>query len=131
MAASGKTSNYDFPYPLSNDVVDVSGDIQLLATKLDSSIDEIIQDAVGLMVNFNTENGIAVTYDDTTGKINFDLDINYTKDNVAPMIAHDDHIGVIAVYDSGLNKLTLEVTGGNGGSGSSNASLSDMWWLGV
>jgi hypothetical protein len=34
---------------------------------------EGIQDAVGGMVIGNTENGIAVTYDDATGKLNFDV----------------------------------------------------------
>jgi hypothetical protein len=34
---------------------------------------EAIQDIVGSMVETNTENGIAVTYDDATGKLNFDV----------------------------------------------------------
>ena len=34
---------------------------------------EYIQDTVGAMVNSNTESGIAVTYDDTNGKLNFDV----------------------------------------------------------
>jgi hypothetical protein len=133
MAASGKSLKYLFPYPLSGDVVDVSGDIQLLATRLDTTLDEIIQDVTGLMISTgNTETGISVTYDDATAKLNFALDDNYLKDTTAPVIAHDDHIGVTATYDAVLNKTILEVTGGGGGSGgSSNASLSDMWWLGV
>jgi hypothetical protein len=131
MAASGKTPLYQFPFPLSTDVVDVSGDIQLLANRLDVSINEIIEDVVGLMVQFNTEDGINVSYDDAAGKLNFSLDDNYLKDTVAPIVAHDDHIGMVAVYDSNQNKVFFEVTGGSGGNGSSNASLSDMWWLGV
>jgi hypothetical protein len=132
MAASGRSPIYDLPFPLSGDVVDVSGDIQLLALKLDTSIDEIIQDAVGLMVTANTEDGIDVTYNDTTGKLNFVLNENYTKDLVAPIVAHDDHIGLTAVYNTITNKVTFEVVGGGGGGGgSSNASLSDMWWLGI
>ena len=132
MAASGRSPIYDLPFPLSGDVVDVSGDIQLLALKLDTSIDEIIQDTIGLMVTANTENGIDVTYNDTTGKLNFVLNENYTKDLVAPIVAHDDHIGLTAVYNTTTNKVTFEVVGGGGGEGgSSNASLSDMWWLGI
>lgn len=132
MAASGRSPLYDFPYPLSGDVVDVSGDIQLLALKLDTSVNEIIQDVVGLMVTVNTENGVDVTYDDTTGKLNFVLNENYTKDLVAPIVAHDDHIGLTAIYNTTTNKVTFEVVGGGGGGGgSSNASLSDMWWLGI
>lgn len=132
MAASGRTPLYDLPFPLSGDVVDVSGDIQLLALQLDTSIDEIIEDTVGLMVTANTENGVDVTYNDTTGKLNFILNENYTKDLVAPIVAHNDHIGLTAVYNTITNKVTFEVVGGGGsGGGSSNASLSDMWWLGV
>jgi hypothetical protein len=132
MAASGRSPNYDFPYPLSGDVVDVSGDIQLLALNLDTSINEIIQDVVGLMVSSNTENGVDVTYNDSTGKLNFILNENYTKDLIAPIVAHDDHIGLVAAYNTSTNKVTLEVVGGGGtGGGTSNASLSDMWWLGV
>jgi hypothetical protein len=127
MAASGRTPLYDLPFPLSGDVVDVSGDIQLLALKLDTSLDEIIEDTVGFMVTSNIENGVDVTYNDTTGKLNFVLNENYTKDLVAPIVAHDDHIGVTAVYNTITNnRLSLEVTGGgSGGGGTSNASLSD------
>lgn len=132
MAASGQSTKYLFPYPLSGDVVDVSGDIQLLALKLDTTLDEIIQDVTGLMISSNTETGIAVTYDDALGKLNFILDANYLKDTTAPVIAHEDHIGLTAVYDSVLNKTTLEVTAtGTGSGGTSNASITDMWWLGV
>lgn len=35
-------------------------------------IDEYVQDVVGAMVTGNTETGITVTYDDSTGKLNFD-----------------------------------------------------------
>lgn len=133
MAASGRSPKYQLPYPLSGDVVDVSGDIQLLSLKLDTTLDEVIQDVTGLMISSNTEAGISVTYDDTTGKLNFALDDNYLKDTTAPVIAHEDHIGINATYDAVQNKTILEVTGGGGGSGggSSNASMTDMWWLGV
>lgn len=132
MAASGRSPKYQLPYPLSGDVVDVSGDIQLLSLKLDTTLDEVIQDVTGLMISSNIENGISITYDDTTGKLNFSLDDNYLKDTTAPVIAHEDHIGINATYDAVQNKTILEVTGGGGGSGgTSNASISDMWWLGI
>lgn len=132
MAASGRSPLYDLPYPLAGDVVDVSGDIQLLSLKLDTTLDEIIQDVTGLMVTSNTETGISVTYDDLTGKLNYALDTNYVKDTVAPIVAHEDHIGMTAVYDNVNNKVTFEVTGGGGGGGgASNASLTDIWWLGA
>jgi hypothetical protein len=39
--------------------------------------DEMAQDAVGAMVTGNTETGIAVTYDDAAGKLNFDASHNH------------------------------------------------------
>ena len=36
-------------------------------------VDEAVQDIVGSMIVGNTENGISVSYDDLTGKINFDV----------------------------------------------------------
>jgi hypothetical protein len=131
MAASGRTPNYLLPFPLSADVVDVSGDIQLLALRLDDALQEIIEDVTGLMVSGNTENGVDVTYDDLSGKLNFSLNANYTKDLVSPILAHNDHIGITAIYDNTENKIILESAGGGGGGGTNNASLSDMWWLGV
>lgn len=37
------------------------------------SVQEKVEDIVGAMVSSNTESGIAVTYDDATGKLNFDV----------------------------------------------------------
>ena len=42
-------------------------------TQFTSTDTESTQDIVGTMVTTNTENGIAVTYDDSTGKLNFDV----------------------------------------------------------
>jgi len=42
-------------------------------TQFTSTDTESTQDIVGTMVSTNTENGIAVTYDDSTGKLNFDV----------------------------------------------------------
>ena len=132
MAASGRTNIYSLPFPLSGDVVDVSGDIELLSTTLDSNIDGIIQDVVGTMVSSNIETGIDVSYDNLDGTLNFILNTNYIQDTAAGILTHNDHIGVSATYNTTNNRLSLEVTGGGGGGGgSSNASLSDMWWLGV
>jgi hypothetical protein len=132
MAATGTTAKYDFPFPESGNPVDVSGDIQLLATALDSDIDGIIQNIVGIMVSGNTETGIDVTYNNSAKTLNFILNTNYVQDTASAILTHNDHIGVIATYNNTNNRLALEVTGGGGGgSGSSNASLSDMWWLGI
>ena len=67
------TTNHSFPFPEPADVVDVTGDIQALAESIDSSLSEIVQDVVGAMVTSNTETGIAVTYNDSTGKLNFNV----------------------------------------------------------
>ena len=49
----------------STDFIVTSGDVALNV--------ERVQDIVGGMVSSNTESGIAVTYDDTTGKLDFDV----------------------------------------------------------
>jgi hypothetical protein len=62
-----------------------TSDLQSLANAVDQlalgNTDEEIQDVIGAMVTGNTETGIAVTYDDPTGKLNFDAqtagDIRY------------------------------------------------------
>ena len=73
------TNNYGFPYPQDTDPVDFAGDIQSLAEDIDNNLGEIIADTVGDMVNENTENGISVTYDDTSNILNFDVqDFNIT-----------------------------------------------------
>jgi hypothetical protein len=132
MAARLRTSKYNFPFPASDDLVDVSGDLQLLATSLDTNIDEIIQDVVGLMVSSNTETGLSVTYDDTTGKMNLVLDNNYIQDISSQTLVHNNHSpNVVATYNNVTNQVSLTVTGGGGSGGSNNASLSDMWWFGV
>ena len=38
--------------------------------------DEQVQDIIGLMVTDNTETNIVVTYDDTGGKLNFEVDLS-------------------------------------------------------
>lgn len=62
---------------------DGSGNITITTAVADDShqhtsstlpnLTEDVQDIVGGMVSGNTENGIAVTYDDATGKLNFDV----------------------------------------------------------
>jgi hypothetical protein len=53
--------------------LDVVGNIKASGTVTGSNTtDEYLQDTVGAMVTGNTETGIAVTYDDAGGKLNFD-----------------------------------------------------------
>jgi hypothetical protein len=57
-------------------------DIAIPSTQI-TDFTEAVQDVAGGMVSTNTENGIAVTYDDNTGKLNFDVadfDITLTGD---------------------------------------------------
>jgi len=131
MAALGRTQNYNLPYPLDTDVVDVSGDIGLLADAVDEKLNGIVIDVVSLMVNSNTETGISVTFDEPNSNFDFILDTNYVKDNVATMFDHEDHVGINAVYDTINRQINLEVTGGGSGGGVGSASLTTSWWLGV
>lgn len=65
--------------------------------------EEDVQDIVGAMVSGNTETGIAVTYDDSGGKINFD--------------ATHDHTGTYALVASGvMNGNAHDHLGGDGAS---------------
>lgn len=131
MAATGRTLNYLLPYPVSTDVVDVSGDIELLAEAVDERLDGIVVDVVGMMVQDNTETGISVIFDEPDSKLDFILDLNFVKDNVATMFDHEDHIGINAVYDTVNRQINLEVTSGGSGGGTNSASLTASWWLGV
>ena len=136
MAASQETEKYDFPFPAPTDLVDVAGDLRLLATSIDANIDEIIQDVVSVMISGDPEvSGIDATYNDTTGKVNLSLNVNYIQDEVAKIFTHTAHSNITATYaDDGTygNRMTLTVTGGgNSSSSSGGSSLTDAWWLGV
>jgi hypothetical protein len=78
--ASGSTNNYSFPYPLSTDNVNVSGDIQQLAVKIDVDLKEIIEDTSGGQWSGGSfTNGVlAPTYNDSTGKFSMSLVQNLT-----------------------------------------------------
>jgi hypothetical protein len=102
MAASGKSSNYEFPYPLSSDVVDVAGDLELLAKKIDTSLGEVVQDTIGGMVSSNTENGISVTYNDELGKLDFDVTaIPSQTGNTGKYLTTDGSVASWAEIDAG------------------------------
>jgi hypothetical protein len=63
---------------------------------------EAVEDVVGAMVQDNTELGIAVTYNDTTGKLNFDV-----NDFSVSLIG--DVIGTAVVTNLGSIAITTEV----------------------
>jgi hypothetical protein len=132
MAATGRTLLYQLPYPEDTNPVDVSGDIALLAEAVDDKLSGIVVDVVGLMVtDNNVETGINVIFDEPNSNIDFILDLNYIKNNVATMFDHEDHIGINAVYDTVNKQINLEVTGGGSGGGTGTSSLTTSWWLGV
>jgi hypothetical protein len=134
MAATDLTDKYDFPFPKPIDIVDVAGDIKLLAISIDEKIDEIIQDVVSVMISGDpAESGISAVYDEVTGKVNLGLNVNYIQDEVSNLFTHNAHSNITATYaDDGTygNRITLTVTGGTGSS-SGGSSLTDAWWLGV
>lgn len=51
MAASGLTPNYDIPYPLSTDPVSVSGDMTLIAERVDELFNTVPQAIVDAAIN--------------------------------------------------------------------------------
>jgi len=80
--------------------------------------DERIQDVVGGMVSGNTEStGLAVTYDDPTGKLNFEITTanlpgftEAAQDSVSSLFTHAGHTNVTATYDDAANQINLSVT---------------------
>lgn len=82
-----------------------------------SDTDERIQDVVGGMVSGNTEStGLSVTYDDPTGKLNFEITTadlpgftEAVQDSAAGLLAHSGHTNVVATYDDTTNKVNLSV----------------------
>ena len=73
--ATGITTNYFLPYPLSTDPVRVAGDIEQLATRIDNILNEEIEDSAALMWTGGTfSNGLNTpTYNDSTGKMSMSL----------------------------------------------------------
>ena len=99
--------------------------IQGLLTKSDighahSSTDvtdfvEGVQDVVGGMVSGNTESsGLSVTYDDPTGKLNFEITTanlpqftENVQDSAATLFTHTNHSNVTATYDDANNQIVF------------------------
>lgn len=73
--ASGSTGNYSIPYPIPTDPVNVTGDIEALATRIDFILEEEIEDTAAAMWTGGTfSNGIVTpTYNDSTGKMSMTL----------------------------------------------------------
>jgi hypothetical protein len=100
---------------------------------------EAVQDTVGAMVTGNTENGISVTYSDTAGKLNFDVNdpvitisgeasgsatmtnlgntnISVTlqheaiQDAVGEMLSGNTETGISVTYDDANNEIDFALT---------------------
>ncbi len=112
---------------------------------------EVVQDIVGAMVSSNSESGIAVTYDDAKGKLNFNVadptitlvgDLtgsakmtNLGNVSISAQVKSDSH-NHSALYErnaitygwTGLQYMDQSGTGGTGANGSTPQNPSDGWW---
>ena len=78
---------------------------------------EEIQDVVGAMVSTNTESGIAVTYDDTNGKLNFDVsDPTITLTGAVTGSATMTNLGNVTIATTATADPTLTINGDASGS---------------
>jgi hypothetical protein len=80
-----------------------------------TNVAEDIQDLVGAMVSSNTEEGIAVTYDDATGKINFNVgDFTLTLDGDVSGSGTVTNLGnatiTTTVADNSHNHVSTNIT---------------------
>lgn len=83
---------------------DAAGGGQIPASSI-SDITETTQDIVGTMVTTNTESGINVTYDDATGKLNFNVN--------DPVITIDGDVsGSATMTDLGNTTITVAIPSG-------------------
>jgi hypothetical protein len=76
---------------------------------------EEVEDIVGNMVSSNTESGISVTYDDTGGKLNFNvtgqqLTTEEVQDIVGGMVSGNTETNISVTYDDTSGKLNFVST---------------------
>jgi hypothetical protein len=104
-----------------NVTVTRDSDTQLTITATDTNTQlstEQVQDIVGAMVDGGTETNIAVTYDDTGGKLNFvstDTNTQLTQEQVEDFVAGVITAGsnITKTYDDAAGTLTLAATDTN------------------
>lgn len=107
-----------------NEIADIMSNVIVGGDNLDAIYDqsnhdiilsvptEVIQDIIGGMVTGNTETGIVVTYDDSTGKINFDVTGGtqpYAHPSVDGLSSEIDGIHDVGVDLNGLKLFTYSV----------------------
>ena len=74
---------------------------------------EEIQDIIGGMVSGNSESRIGVTYDDNTGKLNFNVNrpvqsVEQIQDIVGNMVSGNVETGITVTYDDSTGKLNFD-----------------------
>ena len=78
---------------------------------------EAVQDVVGGMVSTNSESGIAVTYDDTNGKLDFNVsDPTITLDGAVTGSATMTNLGNVTITTTATSDPTLTLSGDASGS---------------
>lgn len=115
--ATGLTPNYLFPYPVSTDPVNVAADIEQLADKIDTDLQEIIEDKSSLMwtTGGTFSNGLlAPTYNDATGKMSMSLSQDI-ETSASPTFANLTISGDIAINGGDLttNQTTFNLINAN------------------
>lgn len=118
---------------------DGSAGVSIVATVADNShnhnaanitdLTEAVQDIVGGMTTANTESGISVTYDDTAGKLNFDVsDPVITLAGAVTGSATMTNLGNVTITTTATSDPTLTISGDATGSATftnlGNATLS-------
>jgi hypothetical protein len=88
---------------------------------------EQVQDIVGAMVTGNTETGIAVTYDDSDGTLDFVVSGGYTdesiQDLIGAMVTGNTETGISVTYDDTAGKLNFVASG--------SAPTADQIWAAI
>jgi hypothetical protein len=117
-----------FGYLTGNQTITLSGDATgsgttaITVTVADNShnhlssnitdLTESVQDIVGGMVVGNTQNGIAVTYDDPTGKLNFDVsDFSVTLTGAVTGTGTVTNLGNVSIATTATSDPTLTING--------------------
>ena len=92
---------------------DAAGTLTIASTDTNTQLTtEQVQDIVGGMVDGGTETNVAVTYDDTSGKLNFvvsQLTSEQVQDIIGPMFASNTETFITVTYDDSDGTLDLVV----------------------
>lgn len=122
--ATGATTNYFLPYPLSTDPVRVAGDIEQLATKIDIVLEEEIQDtAAAMWTSGSFSNGLNTpTYNDSTGQISMSLSQDL-RNTAVPQFAGLTLTGDITTSQASLNIVNTTATTINFGGAATTVNI--------